>query len=69
MAFQVYRNKNSRERLTLALGWAIIGAGMHPHLKLAPAIGLTPGAELIAVLSRDQGRADACAETHGAKAG
>lgn len=53
----------------MALGWAIIGAGMHPHQKLAPAIGLTPDAELIAVLSRDQGRADAFAETHGAQAG
>ena len=53
----------------MALGWAIIGAGMHPHQKLAPAIGLTPDAELIAVLSRDQGRANAFAETHGAEAG
>ena len=53
----------------MALGWAIIGAGMHPHQKLAPAIGLTPDAELVAVLSRNQRRADAFAETHGAKAG
>ena len=53
----------------MALGWAIIGAGMHPHQKVAPAIGLTPDAELIGVLSRDQGRADAFAETHWAKAG
>ena len=53
----------------MALGWAIIGAGMHPHQKVAPAIGLTPEAELIGVLSRDQERADAFAETHGAKAG
>ena len=53
----------------MALGWAIIGAGMHPRQKLAPAIGLTPDAEFIAVLSRDQGRADAFAETHGAKVG
>ena len=53
----------------MALGWAVIGAGMHPHQKVAPAIGLTPDAELIAVLSRDQGRADAFAETHGAKVG
>jgi len=53
----------------VALGWAIIGAGMHPHQKLAPAIGLTPDADLIAVLSRDQGRADAFAEAHGAKVG
>lgn len=53
----------------MALGWAIIGAGMHPHQKVAPAIGLTPEAELIGVLSRDQGRADAFAETHEAKTG
>jgi len=53
----------------VALGWAIIGAGMHPQQKVAPAIGLTPDAELIAVLSRDQGRADAFAEEHGAKVG
>ena len=53
----------------MALGWAIIGAGMHPHQKVAPAIGLTPDAELIGVLSRDRGRADAFAETHKAKAG
>ena len=53
----------------MALGWAIIGAGMHPQQKLAPAIGVTPDAELIAVLSRDQGRADTFAENHGAKVG
>ena len=53
----------------MALGWAIIGAGLHPHQKVAPAIGLTPDAELIAVLSRDQGRADTFAEAHGAKIG
>ena len=53
----------------MSLGWAIIGAGMHPQQKLAPAIGLTPDAELIAVLSRDQGRADAFAEAHGAQVG
>jgi len=53
----------------VALGWAIIGAGMHPQQKVAPAIGLTPDAELIGVLSRDQSRADAFAEAHGAKAG
>ena len=53
----------------MALGWAIIGAGMHPHQKVAPAIGLTPDADLIGVLSRDQARADAFAEIHGAKAG
>jgi 1,5-anhydro-D-fructose reductase (1,5-anhydro-D-mannitol-forming) len=53
----------------MALGWAIIGAGMHPQQKVAPAIGLTPDSELIAVLSRDQGRADSFAENHGAQVG
>jgi 1,5-anhydro-D-fructose reductase (1,5-anhydro-D-mannitol-forming) len=53
----------------VALGWAIIGAGMHPQQKVAPAIGLTPDSELIAVLSRDQGRADTFAEAHDAQVG
>ncbi len=53
----------------MPLGWAIIGAGMHPQQKVAPAIGLTPDSELIAVLSRDQGRADLFAEAHGARVG
>ena len=53
----------------MALGWAIIGAGMHPQQKVAPSIGLTPDSELIAVLSRDQGRADSFAENHGAQVG
>ena len=53
----------------MALGWAIIGAGMHPQQKVAPAIGLTSDSELIAVLSRDQGRADTFADAHGAQVG
>ena len=53
----------------MALGWALIGAGMHPQQKVAPSIGLTPDSELIAVLSRDQGRADSFAENHGAQVG
>lgn len=53
----------------MALGWGIIGPGSHSHLKIAPAISAGSEAELVAVYSRDQGRADSFAETHGAKAG
>jgi 1,5-anhydro-D-fructose reductase (1,5-anhydro-D-mannitol-forming) len=35
--------------------------------KIAPAINATPDAELVAIYSRDRGRADACAQKHGAK--
>ena len=52
----------------MSLGWAIIGAGMHPHLKIAPAINAAQGGELVAVYSRDQGRGDTFAQNHGAKA-
>ena len=52
----------------MSLGWGIVGIGSHAHLKIAPAMGVARGAELVAVYSRDQGRADAFAETHGAKA-
>jgi 1,5-anhydro-D-fructose reductase (1,5-anhydro-D-mannitol-forming) len=52
----------------MALGWAIISTGLHVDSKIAPAINATPDAELVATYSRDQGRADACAQKHGAKA-
>jgi len=52
----------------MTLGWAIITAGMHADLKVAPALNATPDAELVAVYSRDQGRAEAFAKKHGAKA-
>jgi len=52
----------------MALGWAVIGTGWHVDHKIAPAIHATPDAELVATYSRDQGRADACAQKHGAKA-
>ena len=52
----------------MALGWAIIGAGRHPHLKVAPAMGLAKGADLVAVYSRSQERAETFAENHDAKA-
>ena len=52
----------------MALGWALIGSGMHPHNKIAPAIRATEGADLVAVYSRDRGRAEEFAQHHGARA-
>jgi 1,5-anhydro-D-fructose reductase (1,5-anhydro-D-mannitol-forming) len=52
----------------MALGWAVISTGLHVDQKIAPAINATSDAELVAICSRDQGRADACAQKHGAKA-
>ena len=52
----------------MALGWGIVGIGSHPDLKVAPAMQVANGSELVAVCGRDQGRSDAFAESHGAKA-
>ena len=52
----------------MPLGWAVISTGLHVDHKIAPAINATPDAELVAVCSRDQDRAEACAAKHGAKA-
>ena len=51
----------------MAFGWGIVSTGLHPENKIAPAISLAKDAELIAVYSRDQGRANAFAERHGAR--
>ncbi len=52
----------------MTLGWAVISTGRHAENKIAPAINAAPHAELVAVCSRDQQRADAFAERHGALA-
>ena len=52
----------------MSVGWAIAGIGSHADLKLAPAMKLADDARLVAVYSRDQDRADAFAERHGAEA-
>ena len=52
----------------MPLGWAIAGIGSHADLKIAPAIARTRDSRLVAVYSRDQGRADGFAEKHGADA-
>ena len=53
----------------MSLGWGIIGIGSHADLKIAPAMALADDSRLVAVYSRDQGRADAFGEKHGADAG
>ncbi|MFN3974323.1 MAG: Gfo/Idh/MocA family protein [Dehalococcoidia bacterium] len=50
-----------------SIGWGIIGIGQHADRFIAPAIGKAKGARLLAVASRDLGRARAFAEKHGAQ--
>ena len=52
----------------MTLGWAIISTGLHPDNKIAPAIAAAKGSDLVAVYSRDQGRAEEFAQRHGAQA-
>ena len=52
----------------MALGWGIISTGQHPDLKIAPAIAAAPDNRLVAVYSRDRGRAEEFARRHGADA-
>ena len=51
----------------MSFGWAIISAGDYANSRGAPGINQAADADLVAVQSRDQGRADAFAEQHGAK--
>ncbi len=53
----------------MAFGWGIVSTGMHPDSKIAPAIGAARDAELVAVYSRDQGRAEAFGSRHNARVG
>ena len=52
----------------MAFGWGIVSTGMHPENKIAPAINEASDGRLVAVYSRDQGRADDFAARHGADA-
>ena len=52
----------------MPLAWAIAGIGSHADLKIAPAIRRARDSRLVAVYSRDRGRADAFAEAHDADA-
>src|SRR5581483_5873430 len=53
---------------TMAFGWGIVSTGRHPDIKIAPAMAAADGAELVAVCSRDQQRAEAFAHKHRARA-
>ena len=49
----------------MSFGWAIISAGDYANSRGAPGINQAADADLVAVQSRNQGRADAFAEQHG----
>jgi 1,5-anhydro-D-fructose reductase (1,5-anhydro-D-mannitol-forming) len=51
----------------MTLGWGIIGIGNIANRAIAPSIQELPESELVAVVSRDQGRADEFARRHGAR--
>ena len=51
----------------MAIGWGFIGTGRHPDSRVAPAMALAEGAEIVAAYSRDQARAEAFASKHGAR--
>jgi 1,5-anhydro-D-fructose reductase (1,5-anhydro-D-mannitol-forming) len=48
-------------------GWGLIGTGRIADERVLPAINAHPGNDLVAVVSRDQGRADAFARKFGAR--
>lgn len=52
----------------MAIGWAMISTGRHPDTRVAPAMGLAEDTALVAVYSRDKGRATEFARKHGAQA-
>jgi len=49
----------------MTLGWGIIGLGRAADTLVAPAIGADSNSRLVAVVSRDAGRAEAFAARHG----
>jgi 1,5-anhydro-D-fructose reductase (1,5-anhydro-D-mannitol-forming) len=51
----------------MAIGWAIVSTGRHVDDWVAPAIVEAVDTQLVAVYSRDQGRAEAFARKHGAQ--
>ena len=52
----------------MPFGWGIVSTGTHPDVKIAPAMAAADGGELVGVYSRDQHRAEAFAQKHGAHA-
>jgi len=50
----------------MAIGWALVSQGNMLNMLIAPAISMAEDTQLVAVCSRDQARADAFANKHGA---
>ena len=50
----------------MAIGWALVSPGEHADTLVAPAIDMAEDTQLVAVCSRDQARAEAFADKHGA---
>ena len=53
----------------MSIGWGMVGLGRHTGGYIAPAINESRNSRLVAVMSRDQDRANAFAEERGAEAG
>jgi 1,5-anhydro-D-fructose reductase (1,5-anhydro-D-mannitol-forming) len=51
----------------MATGWAVIGTGIFAANRIAPALNRAVGGQLVAIVSRDRGRAEEFAREHGAK--
>jgi 1,5-anhydro-D-fructose reductase (1,5-anhydro-D-mannitol-forming) len=51
----------------MALGWGIVGTGTAADRLVGPGIAADPESELVAVVSRDEGRAKEFAAKHGAR--
>ena len=51
----------------MAIGWAIVSTGWFADSRMAPAISSSEDTELVAVYSRDRGRAEEFAIKHGAR--
>ena len=51
----------------MAIGWAIVSTGRHVNDWVAPAMAGAVDTQLVAVYSRDQGRAEAFTRKHGAQ--
>ncbi|MCH8108503.1 MAG: Gfo/Idh/MocA family oxidoreductase [Chloroflexi bacterium] len=48
----------------MPVGWGIISTGRHPDIKVVPAMKLAEDTRIVAVYSRDMGRAEAFAQKH-----
>jgi 1,5-anhydro-D-fructose reductase (1,5-anhydro-D-mannitol-forming) len=59
-----YRTGQRAGDFDMSIGWGIIGIGRHPDLKAVPAMKSAAETKLIALFSRDRGRADAFARKH-----